>query len=371
MIWIAFAVLTGAAALSVLWPLSRRSAGRTRRETDIAFYEAQLAEIDRDLSRGLTSVADAEGARVQAGRRLLAVAQPGLGGYKASTWARRITAIGALLAIPAVALGLYVFLGSPDLPDEPLTARLNAPTNQMDLGVAVARIEAHLAQNPDDGRGWELLGPVYMRLGRPDDAARSFANAIRTLGDSADREQALGEALLGANDGQVTDKARQAFEAALRLDPKAPAPRFYLGLAAEQVGDKARAANMWAQLLADSPADAPWVPIVRTHLAALGVPTPPGASSPGPNAQQAAQVAALPADQQAAFIRKMVAGLAARLAQNGGDVGEWSRLVRAYTVLHEPDKARAALSDARRNLHGNPAALDQLSSLARQLGLDS
>ena len=61
--------------------------------------------------------------------------------------------------------------------------------------------------------------------------------------------------------------------------------------------------------------------------------------------------------------------LATRLASSGGSVDEWSRLIRAYTVLHEADKAKAALADARKALAPNSNAVASLDALARDLGL--
>ena len=69
-------------------------------------------------------------------------------------------------------------------------------------------------------------------------------------------------------------------------------------------------------------------------------------------------------------IRAMVEGLAARLAQNGHDLEGWLRLVRSYTVLQEPEKARSALIDAKRNLAGDKDAIARLEALARELGLE-
>ena len=113
----------------------------------------------------------------------------------------------------------------------------------------VAKVEEHLAAHPEDGRGWDVIAPVYLRLGRADDAARAFQNAIRLLGSTAERQTGLGEAILSAEGGIVTADARTAFEAAQRLDPAAPGPRFFLALAAEQEGEAAAAADA----LADAP----------------------------------------------------------------------------------------------------------------------
>src|SRR5690606_21621537 len=89
---------------------------------------------------------------------------------------RRIAAVAAVVLMPALALGLYVSVGSPQLPDAPLAARLSAPPESQDTAVLVARVEAHLADNPDDLRGWQVLAPVYVRLGRDRNAVDAFAN---------------------------------------------------------------------------------------------------------------------------------------------------------------------------------------------------
>jgi cytochrome c-type biogenesis protein CcmH len=69
------------------------------------------------------------------------------------------------------------------------------------------------------------------------------------------------------------------------------------------------------------------------------------------------------------MIEGMVSRLATRLASNGGSVDEWSRLIRAYTVLHEGDKAKAALADAHKALASDANAVASLDALARDLGL--
>lgn len=362
MIWVVFALMTGATVFGVLWPLSRSARRVTGRDKDIAFYEAQIAEIQRDLDRGLTSRGDAESAQTQAARRLLGAAQSGASAAAASPTARRIAAIAAILVIPAVSFGLYSLIGNPSLPDEPLAARLSAPPGKLDVNVVLAKIEQHLIQNPNDGRGWELIAPVYLRLGEPNKAAHAYAEAIRTLGDTSDRETALGTALVYAQGGQVSDRARKAFETAQRLDPKAPGPQFYLGVAAQQDGQKDQAIKIWDKLLASSPPNAPWTGAVRARLASIsGKPPPPPAA--------AAAIAALPASQQAAAIQRMVDRLAANLKKNGADVDGWLRLVRAYVVLHESNRARKALADARQSLSNDSGGLARLDVLARQLGL--
>lgn len=367
MIWFVFAVLTVAAAMSVLVPLARAraAAGLARSEADIAFYQSEAANIARDLERGIVDEKEAESARAEAARRLLATAAVLRSKPGESRTPRRAAAVLAIGAIAVAGVGLYGFLGAPGYPDQPLLARRNAPPAQMDIMAAVAKIEAHLARNADDGRGYEVIAPVYSRLGRYADAAKAWGETIRLMGESPERYTLMGEALAFANGGKVTPDAMKAFERALVIAPEFPQARFYLGLAAEQAGDKNKAVEIWSSLLADEPGVS-WEPVVRERLERLGVTPPPAAAS----GDSAAAIASMPAAEREAAIRGMVDALAARLASEGNDPAGWLRLVRAYTVMKQPEKAKEALASARRALAGDAAALKQIDGLARELGLE-
>ena len=134
---------------------------------------------------------------------------------------------------------------------------MTGPHTNGEIEAAVAAVEAQLIAKPDDGKGWAVIAPVYMRLGRYDDAAHAYAEALRLDGEDPLRRAAYGEALVAAAGGVVTDEARQAFDRALAEQPGQPQARFYLALAAEQDGKKAEAIHAYEQLVADSAADAP------------------------------------------------------------------------------------------------------------------
>lgn len=370
MIWIVFAVLTLAAAMSVLGPLARgrsQAPGLSQRQADVVFYDAEQAGIARDLARGAIDEREAELARAEAARRLIASADAAAPETQSGPWPRRIAALASILVIAVSSLGLYGMVGAPSFRDQPLLARTNAPPEQMDVMAAVAKIEAHLAKAPKDGVGREIIAPVYMRLGRYDDAVRVLGEAIVILGPSPERETALGEALTMGAAGKVTPQALAAFDRALKLSPTFSQARFYVGLAAEQGGDKSRAAEVWSALLADAPPGAPWAPMLRERLGRLGV-APPKALE-GPQSEAGAAIAALPDAERAQAIRGMVDSLAARLDSGEGGAPEWARLVRAYVVLNEPAKAASTLAKARSALAGDKAALAGLDDLARELGL--
>ena len=170
------------------------------------------------------------------------------------------------------AAGLYLTLGSPDLPGQPLVERIaKAHGDANSVEALFKRVEAHLDQHPDDGRGWEVIAPVYMRLGRYADAAKARANALRLLGATAQRQSDLGEALVAVENGVVTAQAKAAFDAAIRLDAGNVSARFYEGLAAEQDGSREDAARIWRALLAEAPEEAEWAGFVRQALARVEI----------------------------------------------------------------------------------------------------
>ena len=364
-LWFVFALMTAAAIFAVLWPLGRR--GRSQNDaSEATVYKDQLSEIDRDLAAGLIAAPEAEAARVEIGRRLLAAAddQRGLPVAASVRW-RRTAALIALIGLPIVSVALYLPLGSPRLGDFPLAERMQQPAAHQSLDNLVAQVEAHLEKNPTDGRGWNVLAPVLTRLGRYDDAVRAYRNSITYNGDSAERRADLGEALTGAAGGVVTADAKTEFERAVVLDPDETKAQYFLGLSAEQDGRKSEAAAIWNALLAKSPPDAPWRPLVQAAVARVGGVTAPAL----PDSTMAAAKDMSDADRNA-MIHGMVDRLATRLKQNGDDVEGWLRLVRAYMVLGERDKAKSALTDARQAVANDAERLRQLNEGLKNLGLD-
>jgi cytochrome c-type biogenesis protein CcmH len=375
-LWFALALMTAAAVFAVLWPLARRE-GKLRSGSDLAVYRDQLDEVERDQAAGLIGPVEAGAARVEISRRLIAAAeaQAEVSRSAASAaWRRRAVAVAALIGLPIGAAGLYLALGSPSVPDQPLASRLAAAGAGQSVDALIAQVESHLERNPGDGRGWEVIAPVYLRLGRFDDAVKARRNALRLNGRTAEREALLGEALVFAANGVVTAEAKVAFENALALDAAHLQARYFLGLAAEQDGNRAQAAAIWRALMAAAPPDAPWLDFVRTALArvegagASGAST--GAAGSGPSEEQIAAASDLSGEQRSAMIRGMLERLSERLQRDGSDVQGWLRLVRSYMVLGEPDKARAAIADARRALAGDEAKLRQLDEFVKGLGLE-
>jgi len=383
-LWFAVALMTVAAIFAVLWPLAR-PARRFRSGSDVEVYRDQLDEIERDRAAGLIADKEAAAAQVEVSRRLIAAADaqtPAGVPATSAAWRRRMVAIAALVALPFGVGGFYLALGSPTLPDQPLALRLAAARGTQSVDGLIAQVETHLERNPDDGRGWEVIAPIYARLGRFEDAVKARRNALRLNGETAEREAALGEAMVFAANGVVTTEAKATFEKAVALDAGEVQARYFLGLAAEQDGNRVQAAATWRALIDSAPPDARWLDFVRRALARVEGGTMPGGPSggrsgspsagpsSGPSEEQVAASADLSPDQRNVMIRGMVERLSERLHRDGSDVEGWLRLVRSYMVLGDPDKARAAVVDARRALAGDPGKLQRLDDLVKGLGLE-
>jgi cytochrome c-type biogenesis protein CcmH len=371
-LWVAFALMTAVAVFVVLWPLSRHAT--LSGGSDVEVYRDQLNEITRDRTLGLIGEAEAEAARIEVSRRMLA-ADASISAANSTTtgtssiWRRRATAVTALVALPLGASIFYLALGSPELPGEPLAARLTDGQQDRSVANLISQVEAHLKQVPSDARGYEVLAPVYLRLGRFDDAVRARRKLLELKGESAERESDLGEALAAAANGIVTVEAKEAFERASALDVNDLKAKFFIGLAAEQDGDREKAAGIWQQMLEKAPAGAPWYSMVAESLKRVGGTPPQSASMPGPSAEDVATAANMSAQDRGEMIRGMVARLAERLKQNGNDIEGWQRLMRAYVVLGEREKAQETAKDAKRTFTNDPEKLRRVEDAIKQLGI--
>jgi len=365
-----FAVMSAAAVCAVIWPLIRNREDQSS-GSDVMVYRDQLDEVERDRSAGLIGKVEADAARVEISRRLLGAADSAGTKQPISSLTprrRRIAAAVALLALPALAGGFYLQLGSPQLASAQQEAAPDKGSAQESVEGLVGQVEAYLQRNPNDGHGWEILAPVYLRLNRYSDSVTAWRNALQLLGESAERDANLAESLTLQANGVVTAEAKAAFLRAATLDNTLVTARYYLGLAAEQDGDRAKAAQIWRDLIAEAPNGAEWVADVRDALARV---ESNSGSAPGPDA---AKLAAPPAnqspEQQSAMIHSMVDRLAARLKQDGSDVEGWLRLVRSYKVLGELDKVRAAITDAQQALASDRDKLDKLNAGLKSLDSD-
>jgi cytochrome c-type biogenesis protein CcmH len=325
MIWLIFASMTAAVVAALLVPFMRKSAGAQNPDSDFdrAIYRDQLQELDRDKARGLIGETEAQAARNEISRRLLQVAKP------EAPAARNRYALLAVLLVPLIALPVYAKYGNPGLPDVPLQERMKGAIANQDFEALVATVEAHLAEAPNDIEGWKVLAPAYKRERRWSDAADAYANVLRLAPPTADAIADFGEMLVFANEGMVTDEAEGAFVEALKLEATNERAKYYYDMALNQEG-----------------------------------------KAPALSDEQIAAVQAMPAQDQTAMIAGMMDGLEQKLGKDSRDLEGWKRLIRARRISNEIDKAKISFDLAMNIFKDEPATLDALRELAKEVGIE-
>ena len=325
MIWLIFAGVTAAVVAALLVPFMRKSAGAQSPDSDFdrAIYRDQLQELDRDKARGLIGETEAQAARNEISRRLLQVAKP-----EATTAGNRY-ALLAVLLVPLIALPVYAKYGSPMMADVPLQERLKGAIANQDFEALVATVEAHLAEAPNDIEGWKVLAPAYKREKRWRDAAEAYANVLRLAPPTSEAITDFGEMLVFANEGMVTDEAERAFIEALKLEAKNPRAKFYYDMALKQEG-----------------------------------------KAPALSDEQIAAGQTMSKQDQTAMIAGMMDGLEQKLGKDSRDLEGWKRLIRARRISNEIDKAKISLDLAMSIFKNEPATLEALRDLAKELGIN-
>jgi cytochrome c-type biogenesis protein CcmH len=426
MLWLVLTIMTWVAAMWLAVPFVRRFDQRHEEAaSDIAVYRDQLQEIERDVRDGRIDHAQAETARIEIKRRILAADRPpqammpGLSGRERSF---ALVASTGILVLGSVML--YAVTGSPELgstrPDqrgpaafpphpaslEGFAASNRTPDSEGEPQAGLPTVEemtqrlaARLARNPGDIEGWRTLGWSYLNIGRFTEASDAYAKAIELDPDNTEFRGGRIEALVGAADGTVTAEAKAAIAETLKRDPKDVRARYFDGLARQQDGDKVAALAEWSELLRENSADDSWASDLRTKVSALRrdmgldaaaaaeVPRPamtgaspgrstaraglqpPGSVERGPGAQDVRAAEAMAPADRTAMIRGMVDGLASRLELSPRDADGWIRLIRSRIVLGESELAKQALARSLAVFADDASERSRIAAAAQQLGV--
>lgn len=408
MFWILAAALTAITALAILSPLRRGRGGAAPAAAyDLRVYRDQLAEVERDLDRGVIGPDDAQRLRAEIGRKVLDADRRAALSAPAARGGRALWPAVALAAMLAGAVALYLREGVPGAPDMPLAERFAAadaayrdrPSQAEAEAAAPARPAPDLSQadpeyltmidqlrdavgrNPDDQQGLALLASNEMRLGNLAAARAAQQRLVDLRGDQADAVQLmqLATLMVDAAGGVVTPEAEAVLRRALTLDPTQPQARYLQGVLLIQNGRPDRAFPLWRGLLDEGPEGAPWIAPIRAAIQDLAwlagddeyrAPAPPAADLPGPDADALAAAEDLSPEDRARMIQDMVDRLQQRLATQGGSPEEWARLIAALAMLDQRDQATAILTEARQRFGSAPDALAPIERAATEAGLD-
>jgi cytochrome c-type biogenesis protein CcmH len=385
--WIAVALLSAITLLLLSLPLVRKPEETAdRSDFDLTVFKDQLKELEKERERGLISDEDAETAKLEIQRRMLAADDKRQKQSKTGNDSPVLTVVlSSVVGIVVLggALGLYFKLGSVGFSDVPYASRniegerralANLQGQGQDISAGIAQIKNHLNENPGDVEAWIMLGRSLRLSGRGDEAVEAVAQAV----DLTNRHPAVlvdyAETRIFAAQGGVDAESFTVLDEALQKDPSLLKARFYFGYAKAEAEDYQGALQEWTDLKIMSPSDAPWMGQLEDQMAkaaeksgidpATITPTAdaqamskefalqweeekaassaPSRPMAGPTREDMEAAADMTSDEQMVMIRSMVQRLADRLKENPDDLEGWKRLVQVYTVLGEKKKADEA-----------------------------
>ncbi len=221
----------------------------------------------------------------------------------------RAGALVVALLVPLLALGMYAWLGSPELVTGNAARTATAPASHgaggMTMAQAIAKLEERLREDPDNAEGWYMLARSYVAEKQYGNAARAMERVVALEGEK-DPNLLLqyADALAMANDGRVAGKPAEFVHKALKLKPDYPEALWLAGIAASQSDKLADAIVYWRKavaLLDDQPESQAelkkQIEIAEEKLTSLGGTVPPAetatASSPQKTPAKAANGASI------------------------------------------------------------------------------
>jgi cytochrome c-type biogenesis protein CcmH len=350
--WIIAGVLTLVAAVVLAAPLFDTRKFKSEDAFALEVYRDQLAELTRDEQRGLLTPEQAKAAQIEIERRILALDEGKK--FQPARPPSHLLTLAMAVILPLAGFGLYLMLGSPQLPSQSAMERLAQERQR--TSPAITALETKVEQSPSDAQGWIDLGRAYAEVERAKDAADSFAKAMALGRKEPDLLRQYAHAAIVAEGGRVAADAQAALQRVLRAEPSDPTARFFLGLARAQNQDVEGALTDWLTLERQLPPEAPLRALLADNIdkAARQLGKDPAklpgraaaTGKPGPSAEDMAAAAQMSPEERQAFIESMVERLAAKMKENPENVEGWIRLANAYRVLQEREKARAAWSEA-------------------------
>lgn len=402
-------IIIAMALLVVLWLAAamRRARDETLPDAsdfDLQVYRDQLAEVDRDVARGVVPAEDAARMRTEISRRILSTdgSAPHAASSATAGTQRVLTGLMALFLIGGSVL-LYRELGAPGYGDLALSKRIafaeEMRANRPDQATAVAgqpqrtapegateefmvlmdRLRETVQNRPDDLQGHLLLAQNEARIGNFTAAAQAQEAVLRLKKEDLRAEDITdyAELLILAAGGYVSPEAETALRAALARNDDDGRARYYIGLMMVQTGRPDVAFRIWDTLLRRGPEDASWIRPIRAQImdvASLSgvnysMPEVGSGAGQGPSLDDIEAASQMTAEERMEMIGGMVDGLSNRLATEGGPPQDWARLITSLAIMGNPDQSLAVYKNAMQVFGDDPTARDIIAAAGSQAGV--
>ena len=371
--------------------------------SDLEVYKDQLLNIDKELSRGIIAIDEAERIKAEVSRRILEL------GKRKQFVLKKETKVSGLIfstifLIILIVGGSFIYqeFGAPGYANISQSQRIknanellkgratqekllqdrgsqqNFKTPEGNYGELVKKLRQKVAERPTDLEGLKLLAGIEAKIGNIDEAVKAQQQFLKVLGDSASDLDFFNYAdlLINQVDGVVSPESEKALRSALRINPQNGGAMYYIGLMLAQNDRPDLALRLWKQLLKSENLEAPWIPLIRDDIERLAVlagdtkfKSPLIELTPGPTAEDVDIASKMRNEERQGMIRGMVSRLSERLSTDGGSPNEWARLINALGVLGEIQSAKSAWKEAKNIFKGSPTSLEILNTAAQKIGL--
>ena len=371
--------------------------------SDLEVYKDQLVNIDKELSRGIIAIDEAERIKAEVSRRILE-----LGKRKQFVLKKETKVSGFIFStiflIILIVGGSFIYqeFGAPGYANISQSQRIknanellkgratqekllqdrgsqqNFKTPEGNYGELVKKLRQKVAERPTDLEGLKLLAGIEAKIGNIDEAVKAQQQFLKVLGDSASDLDFFNYAdlLINQVDGVVSPESEKALRSALRINPQNGGAMYYIGLMLAQNDRPDLALRLWKRLLKSENLEAPWIPLIRDDIERLAVlagdtkfKSPLIELTPGPTAEDVDIASKMRNEERQGMIRGMVSRLSERLSTDGGSPNEWARLINALGVLGEIQSAKSAWKEAKNIFKGSPTSLEILNTAAQKIGL--
>lgn len=393
MFWAVAVGLAAVVAYVLIGALRRVPATSNSTEADMAVYRDQLAEIERDLTRGTIGAEEAERLRAEVGKRVIEADKARAAGSVAAGRSPTAAIIAVILAVVVPGgLAAYWGLGAPGYPDMALEPRLaeldegirNRPSQEAMLssqgltrdGALDETLARDLAEKNDLEDLRTRVGQ-HFASGEMQAAVRTQERVLLIQGDKASSNDHALMALALVLEAQeyVSPEAEEQLRLSLQKDMGNELARYLVGQMFLQGGRYDKAFQFWRPLAEGGNPAAPWTASIRERIGQVaelaGVRyAAPTVEGTGPTSGDMAAAAEMTPEERQAMIEGMVGQLSDRLATEGGDVEDWNRLIRSLAVLERLDEAQKIYDEAKVRFEGRPAELSFLRLAAVETGLN-
>ena len=364
----------------------------TRVEQDLQVYRDQLAEVEREVARGVLSSEDAARAKTEISRRILAADTSRTSQMQAGAAPSKLLMAVIALALIGGSLFMYASLGAPGYGNLALKDRIAfaknlretrpsqaeaiagvpeasvAPALSPEYETLLTRLRETVAKRPDDIQGQTLLAQNEARVGNFSAAADAQSAVVRLKGAGATTEEVVnyGELLIMAAGGYVSPEAEAVMRAVLTRDAENGTASYYWGLMLIQTGRPDQGFRIWDGLLRRGPPDAPWIEPILGQIEPVAdlagvdyvIPVIGAGTLSGPSKDDIDAAQDMSPAERMEMIGSMVEGLSDRLATQGGPVEDWARLISSLGVLGQTDRAQAIYDHAIEVFADDPSATD-------------